>query len=76
MPLWVKVQDGWFALFHTVWGFSWEGSDVGRLVWLALSLLRVSARGLDRGWRIQNSLTHQSGAYWGLGAGAPPFLFT
>lgn len=35
-------MDG-LSLFHNVRGFSWYVSDLGRPVWLTLSLLRVSA---------------------------------
>lgn len=35
-------MDG-LSLFYNVWGYSWYGSDLGRLVWLTPSLLWVSA---------------------------------
>lgn len=35
-------MDG-LSLFYNVWGFSWDGSDVGWLGWLDPSLLKVLA---------------------------------
>lgn len=59
-------MDG-LSLCYNVWGFSWDGSDVGRLVWLAFSLHMVSAEGAGLGLEDPRQPHSQ---VWGLlGAG-------